>query len=1139
MPCSVEWFLERAGLVYYNQGVSGCGEVDDGFLSVPGGVRELLPAGQVTQEKLLQVQAQVPQPEHLSLTLERQHYHGQDRHRLNEVPIYVHAKLVQDQVHGRPEAYEINYITYYAFNGHYAVPFGLPIFMTGHHVGDWEHLTVRLDARTLELQGVWYNAHRNIEGEWCPAARVPRTRCGRIIGHVAINGHGIYPHCGVIPRLFFAANDRTSRSGPVWNPACIVRMCGVSLQVDPRHLCHAVRSRGCSLPLPQAMAAAPEPPSTLRSTDAAGADAGSAVSAAADAAQVQLEQQRQQQQRQPSSPLQTSDMTALANSAEPMLTYALPEVVHDSSPWQRFEGRWGTVVGPMHQGWFNYPEPPLSRGLLKRLFLPSVLEGFVVHLPRGLQRAPAMDSAATAVTGEALLQLLCQGPTQHPARPHLLGNHVGYPAPPGESSPAAGGYGGYPPAQPSSLPPSPPSPPPLGSAPSPAAGGAGGTCIDDSMCGANSCCTGTMSRPGRCITAALGRGGICPGSGGPDGPSSQPNVPAPPANPAPSANPLSTPSSSTSSTSSSTGVCAASCQQCRQARVEGLGLGENACAPATSPLALPPAFTREPRSDTAALRRHGPGRHGAGRHRRGDQVRYYQAPQIDFTKLRWVPIAANVSAASGAAPTAPGAVTTITWQASLAAVRDVHTGGLQQLDPEPWFEGLNGLFATSDPAWVPPPEAPAPPLSPDEDFGAALPPSWFISPPPDAPLPPDRYPTMPPWPPLTPERPPWPPMVLLLPPFSPEAPPATPPPPEQALWNGSPPDRLLLQVPEAPPPFVPPPADDDAPEPEEGSGLPPAACPRSSLRLAVAGKCPRSTCPTWTARRHRRACSAWGAAAAAAMTTTTAASAGGASSWHRPRTHCTPSFTPCCDAHDTCYGACAANGTRARCDGGLLGCALRACAASGDAAAAQSQRECVVLAHAYYQASSNWGAPAWADAQDDYCECDDASRPPSPAPPQPAPPTPPQLPAGKPGKARQNGLLLLARPAKAATRLTVSSSAGGGILSYRGGVRLLKPRREPLTAVPSMPGPPGLPGILSRHRGLRQHQQQDPLPPSPGSSPSSSSTTTTAATTTAAAASSSSTSYLLSPPILSLPRLAAACHALLAAAGAGPRGWPA
>lgn len=41
---------------------------------------------------------------------------------------------------------------------------------------------------------MWYNAHRNIEGEWCPAAAVPRTPCGRIIGHVAINGHGIYPH---------------------------------------------------------------------------------------------------------------------------------------------------------------------------------------------------------------------------------------------------------------------------------------------------------------------------------------------------------------------------------------------------------------------------------------------------------------------------------------------------------------------------------------------------------------------------------------------------------------------------------------------------------------------------------------------------------------------------------------------------------------------------------------------------------------------------------------------------------------------------------------------------------------------------------------------------------------------------------
>ncbi|PNW77468.1 hypothetical protein CHLRE_10g437900v5 [Chlamydomonas reinhardtii] len=374
MPCSVEWFIQRAGLHYYNEGVSGCGELHE-FSSVPGGVEELLPAGQVTQEKLLAEQDRVLVPEHLSLTLDSMHFGGHDRRRLSEVPIYVHAKLVLDQVHGRPEAYEINYITFYAFNGHYAVPFGLPILMTGNHVGDWEHLTVRLDARTLELQGVWYNAHRNIEGEWCPAAAVPRTPCGRIIGHVAINGHGIYPHCGTISRLFFAANDRTSRAGPVWNPTKIRRMCGVPHE-DAPHLCRTVRSRGCTLPPPQPMAA-PRPPATLRATSAAYHAGSSLALASARSADLPLlhplssQLQEAQQHRQTEQQDVSSSAGARDEHWSGMGTgYALPQVEHDTSLWQQYKGYWGTVVGPMHQGWFSNPEPPVSRGLLRRLFLP-------------------------------------------------------------------------------------------------------------------------------------------------------------------------------------------------------------------------------------------------------------------------------------------------------------------------------------------------------------------------------------------------------------------------------------------------------------------------------------------------------------------------------------------------------------------------------------------------------------------------------------------------------------------------------------------------------------------------------------------------------------------------------------------------
>ena len=59
---------------------------------------------------------------------------------------------------------------------------------------DWEHVTVRLDSQAHNLLGIWYNSHRNVEGEWRTADRVPRQAgSGRPIVYVALNGHGTYP----------------------------------------------------------------------------------------------------------------------------------------------------------------------------------------------------------------------------------------------------------------------------------------------------------------------------------------------------------------------------------------------------------------------------------------------------------------------------------------------------------------------------------------------------------------------------------------------------------------------------------------------------------------------------------------------------------------------------------------------------------------------------------------------------------------------------------------------------------------------------------------------------------------------------------------------------------------------------------
>lgn len=61
---------------------------------------------------------------------------------LDQVPLYVVVKEVLNK-EACVEAVEINYLTFYAFNGPYTI--GVPPFSfeAGAHDGDWEHFTVR------------------------------------------------------------------------------------------------------------------------------------------------------------------------------------------------------------------------------------------------------------------------------------------------------------------------------------------------------------------------------------------------------------------------------------------------------------------------------------------------------------------------------------------------------------------------------------------------------------------------------------------------------------------------------------------------------------------------------------------------------------------------------------------------------------------------------------------------------------------------------------------------------------------------------------------------------------------------------------------------------------------------------------
>lgn len=203
-------------------------------------------------------------------------------------------------------------MTFYAYNGPYKV---LRTFKTGSHVGDWEHLTARLDPHDGHLQGVWYNSHRNRDGMWVKGPQVPRTREGRIMACVALHGHGTYPKAGTIPRHFLLANDSTCcDERKMWQPQ-------VCRWVDWRPWekrplegnsfppLMMVESRGCALP----------------------------------------------------------PIRAKERFCEDLAESSAVEVLVDPAPWLQFQGFFGTAACPSQQNWFTRAEPPVSRGGVKRV----------------------------------------------------------------------------------------------------------------------------------------------------------------------------------------------------------------------------------------------------------------------------------------------------------------------------------------------------------------------------------------------------------------------------------------------------------------------------------------------------------------------------------------------------------------------------------------------------------------------------------------------------------------------------------------------------------------------------------------------------------------------------------------------------
>ncbi|XP_004488551.1 hypothetical protein At1g04090-like [Cicer arietinum] len=89
---------------------------------------------------------------------------------------------------------------FYPFNGPGTLKVGLidniSLGKIGQHIGDWEHVTLRVSNFNGELKKVYFSQHSN--GQWVDASQVEFQNGNKSIAYSSLNGHAIYPKAGLV-----------------------------------------------------------------------------------------------------------------------------------------------------------------------------------------------------------------------------------------------------------------------------------------------------------------------------------------------------------------------------------------------------------------------------------------------------------------------------------------------------------------------------------------------------------------------------------------------------------------------------------------------------------------------------------------------------------------------------------------------------------------------------------------------------------------------------------------------------------------------------------------------------------------------------------------------------------------------------
>ncbi|XP_021818730.1 uncharacterized protein LOC110760726 [Prunus avium] len=173
LPSSVGWFFSNGALLYNKQG--------DAVAIEPTGSN--LPQGGSNDGSYW-----------LDLPVDKGASERVKKGDLLACQVYLHIKPMLGSTFT-----DIAIWVFYPFNGPARAKvefFNISLGKIGEHVGDWEHVTLRVSNFTGELWRVFFSQHSG--GTWVDASQLEFEKGNKAVGYASLHGHALYPKAGLV-----------------------------------------------------------------------------------------------------------------------------------------------------------------------------------------------------------------------------------------------------------------------------------------------------------------------------------------------------------------------------------------------------------------------------------------------------------------------------------------------------------------------------------------------------------------------------------------------------------------------------------------------------------------------------------------------------------------------------------------------------------------------------------------------------------------------------------------------------------------------------------------------------------------------------------------------------------------------------